>query len=177
MPVCRVDYWEQLKDLKIFSLERRRERYMILYLYKIMIGLCPNPGLDRIPMNRRTTVVPKRSRKTEERIKNARHDSFFSRAPQIFNTLPEHLRNVVLPAVPTKQHVLDYKIELDKYLWRIPDQPSPNPEGVLRQALSNSLIDQTPSHMRRGVPKVKKCKKKNPDPLMDFRDMATNIKG
>ena len=89
---------------------------MILYLYKIMIGLCPNPGLDRIPMNRRTTVVPKRSSKTEEWIKNGRHASFFSRAPQIFNTLPETLRNAVLPAVPTKQHVQDYKTELDKYL-------------------------------------------------------------
>ena len=44
--VFHTDYWERLKNLKIYSLERRRERYMILFLYKIMIGTYPNPGLD-----------------------------------------------------------------------------------------------------------------------------------
>ena len=32
LKVCTTDYWERLKALKIFSLERRRERYMILFL-------------------------------------------------------------------------------------------------------------------------------------------------
>ena len=43
---CHTDYWQRLKLLKIYSLERRRERYMILFLYKICIGTYPNPGLD-----------------------------------------------------------------------------------------------------------------------------------
>ena len=51
---CSCDYWERLRELRIFSLERRRERYMILYLYKVVIGLVPNPGFERIPFNERT---------------------------------------------------------------------------------------------------------------------------
>ena len=47
MPIYRVNYWDRLREQQIFSLERRRERYMILYMYKIIIGLCPNPrGLN-----------------------------------------------------------------------------------------------------------------------------------
>ena len=33
---CVTDYWEWLKELKIFSLERRHERYLILYLYDLI---------------------------------------------------------------------------------------------------------------------------------------------
>ena len=38
MPICAKDYWERLKDLKIYSLERR-ERFSMLYLYRFIIGL------------------------------------------------------------------------------------------------------------------------------------------
>ena len=46
MPVCSLSYEERLKDLKIYSLERRRERMQILYMYKIILGLLPNPGVE-----------------------------------------------------------------------------------------------------------------------------------
>ena len=37
-----LDYWKQLQALKINSLERRRERYQIIYVWKILEGLVPN---------------------------------------------------------------------------------------------------------------------------------------
>ena len=45
MPICTVSYVDRLKRLKIYSLERRRECFMILYIHIIIIGLVPNPGL------------------------------------------------------------------------------------------------------------------------------------
>ena len=141
MPRCCVNYWERIKDLKIFSLERRRERYMILYIFKILIGLCPNPGFDRIPMNRRTTIMPKYSPRAEPWVMTLRQNSFFVRAPQLFNALPEDLRNIQLPEAPCKADVDKFKKELDKYLWHIPDQPGAV-EGLVRQAESNSLLHQ-----------------------------------
>ena len=37
-----LDYWKQLQALKINSLKRRRERYQIIYVWKILEGLwCP----------------------------------------------------------------------------------------------------------------------------------------
>ena len=37
-----LDYWERLKKLQLFSLERRRERYMILHTFKIIENHVPN---------------------------------------------------------------------------------------------------------------------------------------
>ena len=34
-----LDYWEKLRNMKMFSQERRRERYMILFLWKIFQGM------------------------------------------------------------------------------------------------------------------------------------------
>ena len=37
-----LSYWDRLKRLNLYSLERRRERYAILYVYKIYRGIAPN---------------------------------------------------------------------------------------------------------------------------------------
>ena len=37
-----MDYWERLKYLRIQSLQRRRERFMIIHLWKIYHDLAPN---------------------------------------------------------------------------------------------------------------------------------------
>ena len=36
MPICTTDYATQLRILRIYSLQRRRERYTIIYIYKII---------------------------------------------------------------------------------------------------------------------------------------------
>ena len=38
----KLSYWQQLKSLRLYSLERRRERYLIIYVWKILEGLVPN---------------------------------------------------------------------------------------------------------------------------------------
>ena len=54
MDVCRINYWIQLKTLKLFSLERRTERYMILFLYKIMIKDYPKPKITDFNMKNKS---------------------------------------------------------------------------------------------------------------------------
>ena len=36
------NYWERLEKLKLFSLQKRRERYIIIYMWKIYHLLVPN---------------------------------------------------------------------------------------------------------------------------------------
>ena len=49
--LCRVpalkeySYWEQLKKMKMLSLQRRLERYRIIYIWKILEGQAPNCGI------------------------------------------------------------------------------------------------------------------------------------
>ena len=33
--VQHLNYWERLQELKLYSLQRRRERYIIIYIWKI----------------------------------------------------------------------------------------------------------------------------------------------
>ena len=141
MPICTTNYWERLKQLKIFSLERRRERYMIIHIYKILIGLCPNPGLVR-DFNLRTkiTVVPKINPKAPAWVKNLRHSTFFCRGPQLYNKLPTELRELEDINIPEKKHVEIFKAKLDNILRRIPDQPTAS--ELVRAAESNSILHQ-----------------------------------
>ena len=37
-----MDYWDRLKKLKMMSLQRRRERYCIIQVWKIINGHAPN---------------------------------------------------------------------------------------------------------------------------------------
>ncbi|XP_076042165.1 uncharacterized protein LOC143026057 [Oratosquilla oratoria] len=39
-----LNYWERLKILKLYSLERRRERYIMIYVWKVLEGTAPNPS-------------------------------------------------------------------------------------------------------------------------------------
>ncbi len=43
--VQHLDYWERLSELKLYSLQRRRERYCILYVWKILEDRVPNVGI------------------------------------------------------------------------------------------------------------------------------------
>ena len=131
---CATEYADRLKALGIYSLERRRERYQILYMYKVIIGKIPNPDLT-IEANMRTglNIKPKQCLKqtVPTKIRNMRNDSVFSTAPRLFNTLPPHLRSLVWLLPPTKESVDTFKRELDKYLRTIPDRPGTKANSLL----------------------------------------------
>ena len=144
MKVCTTDYWQRLKALKIYSLERRRERYQILFLYKIIIGKYPNPGLDlssiQIPGRHSIKFRPKINLRSRDWVQTVRGASFFNKAPKLFNILPEQLRHPRYLINPTLEDEQQFKSELDKYLVTVPDQPTT--QGLTTTAFSNSILYQ-----------------------------------
>ena len=46
-------YWKRLQLLKMFSQERRLERYRIIYVWKILEGPVPNCGVNQAKVNPR----------------------------------------------------------------------------------------------------------------------------
>lgn len=133
-PRCNIDYPTRLRVLGLYSMERRRERYAIVYLYKITIQLVPNPGLQiHYDPRRKTTVEPKSviSATIPAWIRNARNNSFFSIGPKLYNGLPAHLRELESIRQPSKLHVDAFKRKLDRHLQSIPDIPG---------SIHNSLI-------------------------------------
>ena len=140
--LSHLSYWDQLSHLKVYSLERRRERYIAIYVWKILEGLVPNISADESAIiatwhqrRGRTCQVPVVSSTAPVRIQNIRRASFAIHGPRIFNSLPQYIRDT------TKCDTNLFKAQLDKYLEQVPDQPLIPGYTAYRQCESNSLID------------------------------------
>ena len=143
---CTTNYWERLKQLKIYSLERRRERYIVIFMYKIVTKLYPNPGFDltTIVLNERGEVRmdPKHNPSASAWVKRLRTASIFSKGPRLLETVLPFLGGMACLTDP-EPDAADFKERLDKLLLQIPDQPTvPGLTSSMRQAHTNSILDQ-----------------------------------
>ena len=116
--VKHMNYWERLSHLKMNSLQRRNERYRIIYTWKILEGLVPKCGVEEISESEnkrlgRLCKIPKLVGSTH--TKKLRSQSLQLIGPTLFNPLPKKLRNM-------KQVGVDkFKEHLDAYLSEVPD--------------------------------------------------------
>ena len=147
--VSNLNYWERLKVLGLYSLERRRERYLIIYVFKITQGITPNFEGEkfRIRVNYsdrrgRTCVIPGINAQALASVTSMVEASFPVRGPKLFNTLPSSLRNF-------NGSTDAFKSRLDKFLNRIPDQPCL--PAYQQPASSNSIIDQLAALRAAGI--------------------------
>ena len=133
-----LNYWEKLTHLRLYSQERRRERYQVIFLWKISQGMVSGYSVNFSYDGRRgRSIVPKTIvRSAPTIVKNAREQSLGVKSAGIFNLLPEKLRSM------NSEHVDIFKNHLDVFLMSIPDQPTMT--GLGRAATTNSLLDQLP---------------------------------
>ena len=132
-----TDYWSRLSKLNLYSLERRRERYMIIYCWKIINGLVPNVN-DKIKITNndrrgRLCLIPPIVKTATQRIKTIRDNSFVVKSQKLFNKLPRHVRDTSYKSVES------FKNNLDNFLHTISDNPVLPCYVNLKN--SNSLID------------------------------------
>jgi hypothetical protein len=104
----------------MLSCERRQERYIIIYSWKILQGLIPDCGLSVGTVVRsrrgRTLAIPPRSG-SRVAVLTLREKSFFCEGPRLFNSLPADIRDLDVTLPTFKEHE-------DQYLRGIPDQPA-----------------------------------------------------
>ena len=133
-----MNYWERLQLLKMNSQERRRERYQIIFLWKVSQGLVTgyNVNFTHSPRRGRLAVVPPFNKHAPANVRNARESSLAIKGAKMFNLIPAHIRNI--DAVD--QNI--FKMNLDLYLSSVPDQPTIQEQQ--RAAKTNSLLDQIP---------------------------------
>ena len=144
-----MNYWERLKFLKMYSQERRMERYRALYVWKILEGISPNCGLITTFSERRGREIAISPVKGSVRVQSMREGSFHIHGARLFNSLPKKIQNM------TNISLDDFKMYLDKYLETIPDEPKiggyiPSTCSQTNMAPSNSIIDQARAAVRRG---------------------------
>ena len=160
-----LDYWDRLKALSLYSLKRRRERYCIIYTWKIIEGLVPNLDTDRIEeqepktgrRGRTLKIPPLKAR--QGTASSLKENSVAVRGPRLFNKLPKELRNISLTTTaPTSTTTATtttntiatattfttttlFKRKLDNFLKGVPDKPG-LPGYTQFQKTKNSLMDQ-----------------------------------
>ena len=131
-----MDYWERLQSLRLLSQERRRERYQILFLWKVAQGLVQGYQATFAQSARRGRLMQLSPlcNKAPAIVRNARNSSLQVKGAQLFNCIPRALRDTSIGTT------LQFKANLDAWLVTIPDQPTV--PGRLRAANTNSLLDQ-----------------------------------
>ena len=118
-------YQEALEELGLYSLQRRRERYQIIYLWSIIENLVPNivspDGANLISVQSSIDARTGRTIRTphlgQSRYANLRHRSLPFHGARLFNVLPKSIRNLTMC---TKN---SFKSAIDNHLKYIPDEP------------------------------------------------------
>ena len=99
--VKHLNYWDHLKSLRLYSLERRRrERYLIIYTWKILVSLVSNffsesskidhYWSDRLGRKCKTPTV-----RNLGGIGNKRGNFLSVKGPRLFNVLPSSIRSIM----------------------------------------------------------------------------------
>ena len=139
-----LTYWERLRSMKLMSVQRRRERYIVLHMWKIYCGIVPNDVGVEFYSNARLGPmcrVPKLRAKSMQ-VNTMVYHSFGSMGPMLFNAVPKLVKSSISPE--------SFKASLDDFLMTLPDTP-PTPGYVA--ANNNSLLDWTATNGR-ALPEV-----------------------
>ena len=133
-----LTYWERLKKLNLMSLQRRRERYCIVHVWKILNDLAPNDIGICFQQNMRLGIkaeIPAINKKSQMSVRADYDRTFRIRAAQLFNLLPANLRSI--------KKLDSFKIELGKVLEQYPDTP---PVPGYTTTNDNSLLSWRRTH-------------------------------
>ena len=136
-----VHYWDRLKQLRILSLERRRDRYTIIYIWKVLHNFFPNPGFNIQSIDRNDGIMltlPQNH--APATIRNLKERSILYNGVRLFRSLPSHLRKLQYTIDNKPPSTESYKRSLDKYLHTLPDEPYSSKRQ--RRSPTNNIIDQ-----------------------------------
>ena len=114
-----LNYWERLKALNLFSLQRRRDRYILVCMWKILHGKMPNPNISfRQPSRLGIKAnLPSLSLNVSGFVANQSvYDSSFAViGPKLWNALPSSLTMM--------ESAYKFKSQLTRMLYLLDDMP------------------------------------------------------
>lgn len=113
-----LHYWDRLKQLSLMSLQRRRERYIVLHMWKILHNRTSNDlqvQFDYKPRLGYQSKVPGLNRKSTAANKTLYDSSFAVMGPKLWNCIPFHMNTIDCAEV--------FKQKLTKFLLAVTDEP------------------------------------------------------
>ena len=127
-----LNYHQRLHKLKLYSMMRRRERYLAIHMYKIAEGLIPNSNKIEFYNTSRHGVKCRKPKlnATMVHLSTVRLHFFTSTGPAIYNILPAEVKQA--------KSLQNFKSLLDRFLVNIPDLP---PTPGYPKINNNSLLE------------------------------------
>ena len=128
-----LSYWDRLGKLKILSLQRRRERYSVIHMWKILNNLAPNNiSIHSYSTHRQGMKIrlPPLNTKAQTSVTSDYEDSFKIRASKLWNLLPKQINTLTT--------LDEFKVELGGFIDKYPDTP---PVTGYTASNRNSLLD------------------------------------
>ena len=130
---CVTDYhyYDRLKYLKLMSLQRRRERYSIITIFKILNEMIPNDIGLTFSTNERRGIrvnIPSINKEAKMKYTSQYDNSFRIRASKLWNSIP--------PEITRKTTMESFKPALTRFLQSFPDRPP-----IQGCASRNSILD------------------------------------
>ena len=113
--IHNLNYWERLADLNILSLQRRRERNIIINVFKIKNQLIPNSFNLTFKEGRRSSAMKaelKPMPKLRGKTLTLYEESFLIKSAKLWNILPGDLTNI--------QSLTLFKTKLGQFLSKVP---------------------------------------------------------
>ena len=132
-----LNYRERLSELKLMSLQRSRERYIILMMWKILHNVVPNSSdiqFKTTPNHGVVAVIPPLSRSSSLHNQSLYDRSFTVIGPKLWNKVPQ--------TVKAAESFIKFKCSLSDFLALIPDQL---PVARYSSSWTNSLVDYSPT--------------------------------
>ena len=127
--IKHLDYWNRLRSLKLYSIERRFERYLIIYCWKILEDKIISPEhFDSTP------IISRTGRKFI--LQSSQNHTPFYRAMKSFNSIPKEIRNIYNVSIIT------FKSHLDKFICKVPDEPNVPGYKKFRCSSTNMIHEQ-----------------------------------
>ena len=94
--IKHLPYWERLKHLKLMSLQRRRERYILIHTYKIVNQLAPNDLNMQFYHNERRgscCSIPAVIKSSKAKYQSLYDHSFHVIAAKLWNLIPKEIKS------------------------------------------------------------------------------------
>ena len=127
-----LHYWDRLQRLSLMSLQRRRERFILLHMWKILhrhtsndinVQFVSRPRLGNL------AVIPSACRYSSAANLSLYDSSFAVMGPKLWNAMPYHLNTI-----SDQEH---FKSQLTQFMLTLPDTP---PIRGYTPRNSNSLL-------------------------------------
>ena len=127
----KFEYWESLQKLDLLSLQRRRERYILIHTWNMMNGLASNDIKMQFKESSRHGLKAT-GKKAQCSISTHYENSFGVKAAKLWNLLPKEVNTIQVLEI--------FKSSLAKFLKGFPDTP---PTKGYTAITNNSLLEWT----------------------------------